>query len=242
MTHTEWPPFSSDLYPLIGEEAGRDPEDFEDYLNEQRCGWCGRLALFSPYPEGWRPGELDEGHKPSSFSVLYQCTHCGRPHLVVKVIERGPDGVATLREMRPPRIVPTSVAPRLEVELYRGTLIEQLRAEAWADFYAGRRRSAAVMARATLQAMVRRYLTTRAFFKKEVDQLAELAGAGWQAVGGNVKDFADQWAHPDPSHPDPPTVEEAREVLERMDQVLMFTAAMEAVGHLRPATGDDSAG
>jgi hypothetical protein len=154
--------------------------------------------------------------------------------MVVKRIERGADGMATVREMRPPRIYPTPAAPRLNVALYRRTLMEQLRDEAWADFYAGRHRSAAIMARATLQAMVRRYLPTRGFFKQEVAQLAEIAGAGWEALGGNVKEFADEWAHPDPAKPAAPSGEQAREVLERMDQVLMFTAAMESVGHLTP--------
>lgn len=232
---TEWPPLiDRDIVPLIGDDVGMAEVEFEDYLHDQRCGWCGRLMLHAPFPERWRPGRLPDDFKADRFCVLYRCFNCGRPHLMVKLIEPGADRVAVVRDMRPPRIFPTPVAPRLDVELYRGTLMQELRDEAWADFYAGRHRSAALMARATLQAMVRRYLPTRGWFKQEVDQLAELAGPGWRALGANVKEFADEWAHPDPLRPAPPSAEVAREVLERMDQVLMFTAAMEVVGHLAP--------
>lgn len=232
----DWPGWKADMDPpLIGEDLGLAALELPDYLDDRLCGWCGRPHLFSPFPEEWRPGRIEGGEK-TRFGVLYQCTTCGGPHLAVFLVEAGEDGIAVMRPMKPERIFPTGVARPIEVPAYRGTVIEQCRAEAWADFHARRYRSAAVMARSTLQAMVRRYLSERKFFKAEVDALAEIAGPGWAAVGAGVKTLGDRWAHPDPNDVTQPTEEEAREVLVQMDEVLQFTGAMERVGHLVAAS------
>ncbi len=137
------------------------------------------------------------------------------------------------------------VSEPLAATPYAETIIEAYRDEAWGSLDAGSHRAAMVLARAALQAACRRYLPRRdwGMFGMEMKQLALIAGQGWQKVGGTVKDFGNEWAHPDPTRSDlmpGPTETQVSNALRRMDTVLRMTAEMERVGYLqainRPAT------
>jgi hypothetical protein len=166
---------------------------------------------------------------------IYTCYSCKRPtvveFVVLPALEIGQPGT-----LRPAKYGPSPGYPPLETPEYAGTVIQAYRDEAWASYFAARIRAAIVVARSALQALVRRYLPKQEWgnFAAEMAKLAERAGEGWRAVGLQVKDFGNAWAHPDPTLPSPTSREEVREALRRMDDVINFTAAMERVEHLKP--------
>jgi hypothetical protein len=108
--------------------------------------------------------------------------------------------------------------------------------EAWRCRGAGIRRGGIVMARSTLQACFRRYLPKAAWgnYTRELEAVTDIAGSGWRAVAVGVRDFGNEWAHPERDTA-PPKAAVVVEAFRRMDEVLKFAAAMERVDHLRPA-------
>ena len=132
-----------------------------------------------------------------------------------------------------------SLRAELRVEANRIVHVSGARVQALAadvPSVAGRHRSAMVMARAALQALVRRYVPKPQWgtFAAEATALTDQAGKGWEAVGAGVRTFGNRWAHPDPTDNVEPTRSDAKDALDRMEEVLEFTAAMERVGHLYP--------
>ena len=183
--------------------------------------------------EGWRHEYREPDDPPPPLVCIYECLSCGRP-TAVEFKEGGDDS----EELTPKTWAPVPRPPRLDVPEYNGTEVFRYRFEAWAAFEARRYRSALVMARSALQACSRRYLPrsdwSKGGFGGEMERLGELAGRGWRAVAIGVKDFGDEWAHPDPARQRGPTQEDVQEALRRMDAILRFTAELERVGHLPP--------
>ena len=178
------------------------------------------------------PGHLGPDERVR-FAVTQHCYACHLPSVVAFAARPDDNGVATLESSGTQSPVPPP--PSLDIDVYAGTNIEEYFLEAWRCRRAGLRRAAMVMARSTLQACFRRYLSPsqRAAYTAEMGSVATLAGEGWRAVGLGVRDFGNQWAHPEGTT-SPPTWAEVNESFRRMKSVLQFTAEMERVGHLVP--------
>lgn len=212
---------------------GTEPLELPEKHVYARCGHCnGDGILGDPKPETWLRGLLDPGQS-MRFAVIHDCYTCELPTVVTWTAVRGPDGFADLTESVQS---PFPASPALNIQEYKGTAIDVYYTEAWRCRRAGLRRAAMVMARATLQACYRRYLTPdeHASYTVEMKKVAELAGSGWAAIGKGVRDFGNQWAHPEGGTA-PPSWAEVQESFRRMQSVLAFTAEMERVGHITPA-------
>jgi hypothetical protein len=211
---------------------GVQPVELPDRHTYNRCGHCGGDGIIGdPEPETWVPGLLDPGQS-ERFAVLHKCYTCDLPTVVTWTATRGPDGFA---ELTGSTQSPFPAPPDLKIREYAGTAIELYYAEAWRCRVAGLRRASMVMARATLQACYRRYLASgeRGSYTAEMKKVAELAGPGWAAIATGVRDFGNQWAHPEGTT-SPPSWAEVQESFRRMKSVLDFTAEMERVGHMKP--------
>lgn len=153
--------------------------------------------------------------------------------MLLASIEATGEGEDTHRALR---IAPTPPPPALGVACFADTTLERYRDEAWSCFRARMYRSAIVTARSALQACCRRYVPPESWgtFYSEAEKMSQLAGTGWDKIGGEVRTFGNRWAHPDPAAGASPTANDAREALDRMDSVLQFIGALERFGHLSP--------
>jgi hypothetical protein len=136
------------------------------------------------------------------------------------------------------RMTPYSPPP-LDIPEYVGTSIESYRDEAWVCFIYGNLRGAALVARSALQLCVRRYLPPEEWsgsLAREQELVAARLGPAWAALGSDIRNFGNEWAHPDPRDPaGPPSRDIVKERLDTMDNVLRFTANVERRRHIRPA-------
>ena len=182
-----------------------------------------------PEPAWMVLGRLNE---PLTENIVLKCYSCDMPIVLRLRFEPYPDGPAVFSGSR---VMPHPPPPALNLPLYEKTDIASYYEEAWRCRRGGQRRAAVVMARSTLQAVFRRYLSDgdRGSFTAEMDKVAELAGPGWSKVGSGVRDFGNKWAHPE-GDLDPPPWEEVAEAFDRLKDVLEFTASMEKYGHLNP--------
>lgn len=195
------------------------------------CGHC-QAGITMSQDTLWKP-DSDFGDPPSRPCAIFVCTDCRLPSVVVF---SDPPADADARRFRVSTVSPLSPPHSLGVDLFTGTTVEHYRDEAWGCYLASHYRSAIVTARSALQACCRRYLAVGDWthFASEAEQMSQLAGTGWDKIGGEVRQFGNQWAHPDPSAAPIPTWQTARDALDRMDAVLQFIAALERFGHLTP--------
>jgi hypothetical protein len=135
------------------------------------------------------------------------------------------------------RLTPFTPLP-LDVPEYEGTAIEAYRNEAWTCYVYGNLRGAALVARSALQLCVRRYLPTKEWagsLAQEQERVAARLGPAWAALGTNIRNFGNEWAHPDPRDPPgPPSPETVKDRLDTMDNFLRFTANVERTEHITP--------
>lgn len=135
------------------------------------------------------------------------------------------------------RFTPEPPSP-LDVPQYTGTAIEAYRDECWMCLRYGNLRGATVLARATIQLCTRRYLPAprgRWFGALALDlaQLAPRLGDGWSKLAGDLKDYGNEWAHPDPRDAQPPPSEATvKRRLSTMDNVLRYMAEVERRGDI----------
>jgi hypothetical protein len=197
------------------------------------CGHCGDGVLSAPNPDEWVAGQLEPDQRVK-FAVLHECYSCGLPTVVTWTAVGDAEGGPSLVGHRQS---PEQPPPPLRIAEYADTAIDRYYEESWRCRRAGHRRAAMVMARATLQACFRRYLRDdqHGSFTTEMRHLEALAGPGWLAIGTGVRDFGNEWAHPNRSVA-APTWATVAESFRRMGAVLTFTAEMERVGHLSMVT------
>ncbi|HEU5151130.1 MAG TPA: hypothetical protein VFU19_11565 [Iamia sp.] len=208
-----------------------DDDEFEFATVGGTCGHC-RKGITMSQDALWKPdSEYDD--PPSRPCAVYICTDC---HLPSVVVFKDPPADGAAKQLQVATVSPTRPPHSLNVKLFADTTIEHYRDEAWGCYLASHYRSAIVTARSALQACCRRYLAEKDWthFAREAEEMSRLAGTGWDKIGGEVRQFGNQWAHPDPSAGPVPTWRTAREALDRMDAVLQFIAALERFGHLTP--------
>lgn len=214
----------------VGEGVpGAEPVDLPDRYDH--CGHCGTGLVGLPNPEQWVPGVLGDGESVKIWAVQ-RCFNCDVPSIGTWLAVPGDGGVAKLTDYR---LSPLSPAPDLGIPEYVGTAIETYHREAWGCRRAGLRRAAIVMARSTTQACYRRYLARENWsnnYTVEMKAVTALAGSGWGAVASGVRDFGNDWAHPDGTKP--PSWNDVAESFRRMEAILKFAAEMERVSHLVP--------
>lgn len=199
------------------------------------CGYCNAGMI---YPESWWSPELGEDDPPSPPAGIYRCLKCGAPTVVT--FDRQSHDDDERPEPRAQRISPDPPPAPLGVKQFAGSTLEKYRDEAWASYRARRYRTSIVVARSAVQACCRRYVPKSKWgrFIDEANEMSALAGTGWDKIAGEVRQFGNQWAHPDPESGADPTWKDAREALDRMDAVLQFIGALERFGHLAAVNGN----